>query len=221
MSTSNVPSEHASRRQTSDALSQTAVIRCATPSDVPGIEQAIGRAFFDDPVAEYLFPSATRRAAGFGRFAGLAMIQFGDSGRVDVAETPKDAIRGAAIWQAPDPKPNGVLKQFILGLRFWSIIRGNASRASQLMAAMEEHHPKESHWYLATLGVEPAAQGLGLGAALMQPVLERCDKEGRLAYLESSKESNIPFYQRHGFEVSGEIELDGGPRLWPMRREIR
>lgn len=199
-------------------LAQSAHIRSATDQDGPAIARAIGRAFYDDPVTEYLFPSDARRETGFGAFAGLAMIQFEKSGQVDVAEAPEAAINGAAIWQAPDPEPLGVLQQFALGMRFWWIIRGQAGRAAKLMEAMQENYPKVPHWYLATLGVVPEAQGEGLGSALIQPVLERCDKEGQIAYLESSKEVNIPFYQRHGFKVSGEIQLRDGPRFWPMER---
>ena len=41
----------------------------------------------------------------------------------------------------------------------------------------------------------------------MRPVLDHCDAEGWPAYLESSKERNIPFYARHGFAVVEEVPL--------------
>jgi predicted N-acetyltransferase YhbS len=83
---------------------------------------------------------------------------------------------------------------------------------------VEARHPAELHWYLAVLGTEPARQGQGIASGLMGPVLERCDKEGTAAYLESSKDSNIPYYERHGFQVTGEIQLPSGPTVWPMWR---
>ena len=54
----------------------------------------------------------------------------------------------------------------------------------------------------------------------MRPVLVHCDREGLPCYLESSKERNVPFYRRHGFEVVQEVSLPGdGPSIWTMWRE--
>jgi GNAT superfamily N-acetyltransferase len=71
------------------------------------------------------------------------------------------------------------------------------------------------------LAVDPPAQGKGVGSALMQPVLERSDTEGVPCFVESSKDRNVPFYARHGFEVTGEIRIPAGPTIWPMWREPR
>jgi hypothetical protein len=40
-------------------------------------------------------------------------------------------------------------------------------------------------------------------------------------YLESSKPTNIPVYRTFGFEVTREVRLPDGPRLWPMWRNAR
>lgn len=88
------------------------------------------------------------------------------------------------------------------------------------LLGVERRHPAAPpHWYLATLGTEPACQGHGLGTAALTPVLEGCDRDGVGAYLECSKERNIDYYARFGFRVTGAIRLPRGPTLWPMWRD--
>ena len=94
---------------------------------------------------------------------------------------------------------------------------GGISKIS-VLDAMEKRHPKELHHYLAILGTDPSAQGRGIGSALMAPVLEQCDTEGLPAYLESSKESNVPFYGRFKFAVTEPFTLRGGPTMHFMWR---
>jgi ribosomal protein S18 acetylase RimI-like enzyme len=56
---------------------------------------------------------------------------------------------------------------------------------------------------------------------LLAHVLARVDADGVPAYLESSNERNLAFYGRQGFEVTSEVVITGGPRVWPMWREAR
>jgi GNAT superfamily N-acetyltransferase len=58
-------------------------------------------------------------------------------------------------------------------------------------AAVRAHPREQPHWYLAIIGVDPSRQGSGAGAALLRSRLERCDKEGMAAYLESSNPQNV------------------------------
>jgi ribosomal protein S18 acetylase RimI-like enzyme len=99
------------------------------------------------------------------------------------------------------------------------VLRRSVRRAQMLEHAIHAARPRGPHWYLATLGTDPGHQGCGVGSSLIDPVLRRADASALPAYLESSKEENIPFYQRHGFRVTQELTVPGGPTLWSMQRD--
>jgi ribosomal protein S18 acetylase RimI-like enzyme len=106
------------------------------------------------------------------------------------------------------------------------VFRGTANpeHMSELLATFEkmgQAHPKEPHWYLPMIGVDPKAQGQGLGGELMRHALARCDREKALAYLETANPRNIPLYRRFGFEVMDEIQVGAAPRMTPMVRQPR
>jgi ribosomal protein S18 acetylase RimI-like enzyme len=97
-------------------------------------------------------------------------------------------------------------------------------RQGEVFALLEEvgaAHPDEPHWFLPAIGVDPAVQGRGAGAALMTRSLERCDAEHAVAYLESSNPRNIDFYERLGFEVVGRMQVGESPVLTAMLRPPR
>jgi hypothetical protein len=52
-------------------------------------------------------------------------------------------------------------------------------------------------------------------------MLARVDADRMPAYLESSNQRNLAFYGRHGFEMTSEVVIPSGPRVWPMWREGR
>lgn len=83
---------------------------------------------------------------------------------------------------------------------------------------MDELHPHEPHWHLAVIGVDPAHQGQGIGAALLSYALRQIDEQGVPAYVESSNPANISRYRRHGFEVIRAIRVGGSPVVTPMLR---
>ena len=78
---------------------------------------------------------------------------------------------------------------------------------------MHRARPHEEFWYLA--GVGAVRRGEGIGSALLR---HRLDRVRGPAYLESSKQENIPLYERFGFELREAISLPDGPDLWPMWR---
>jgi ribosomal protein S18 acetylase RimI-like enzyme len=77
----------------------------------------------------------------------------------------------------------------------------------------------DAHWYLAGIGVEPTAQGHGVGSALLEPGLIAAARAGLPAVLLTNNEANLGFYEQHGFTVVREGETpQGGPHAWAMVR---
>ena len=194
-------------------------VRTAEASERRALAAALADAFFDDPVMAWILTddhSRNRRLAGL--FSTLMRGHYLPLGTVWTT----DDQAGAALWAPPGraiiPAPT-VLRHLpflvhALGRRALTALRA--------LSHVEQQHPKEPHWYLGVLGTRTADQGKGVGSALLAPVLRRCDEEGVPAFLESSKERNIAYYRRFGFEVTSEIQLpSGGPTVWPMWRDPR
>ena len=193
------------------------VVRRATEDDVTSMAAQLAWTFFDDPVASHIFGNPARREAGLRAFFGTQMradyLPFGGC-------YTTEGYSGSAIW-APAGKPLQTgLGGLLALLPVLPYVASNLRTTLRLLTVIESKHPHQPHWYLATLGTAVEQQGKGVGTALLRPVLEHCDAEGIPCYLESSKERNVPFYRRHGFEVVEEVPLpDDGPTLWTMWRE--
>jgi len=86
-----------------------------------------------------------------------------------------------------------------------------ASRWARVSQALAENHWLGPHCYLATLGVEPALWGQGVGSLLLRAWLSKVDAEDARAYLETDAASNVRFYKRAGFAVWRELPLLGVP----------
>lgn len=151
----------------------------------------------------------------------MARHHFFDGGGVEVAVS-EDGIGAATLWAPPGRWEQQPRAQFAMLPAIIRAFRGRLGAAQALSEEMKKNHPEEPHWYLAVIGSDPLVRGAGFGRALMQSRLERCDAEAAPAYLESSHPDNIPYYQRFGFEVTGEFRAPGGgPSLWPMWRAPR
>jgi len=189
-------------------------IRSASTSELPQAVATIVAAFVTDPIARFALvtphdylrymPEQVRAFAGGSIEHGTAdvSINFG----------------GAALWLPPGVHPDGEA----LEREFRRT--AEAAHLDDLLGTfeqMDQSYPEEPHWYLPMVGVEPNAQGSGVGSALMRQGVARCDKEGALAYLESSNPRNISLYERHGFEVMGQIQVGAGPVVTPMLRYPR
>jgi ribosomal protein S18 acetylase RimI-like enzyme len=191
-------------------------LRRASAADVPALARMLARAFSDDPHATWSCRPEALRPAVLERFQATRLRQL--MVHEEVWTTPE--LSCAALWAPPGhvhttPRQGVELARCELHPRLlWRL----PLVASGLLAIQRKHPTDPPHWYLAVLGTDPSTQGQGLGSAVLQAMLERCDADGVAAYLESSKERNIDFYARHGFRVTSELRLPRGPSVWPMWR---
>jgi ribosomal protein S18 acetylase RimI-like enzyme len=196
----------------------------ALPRDRLGqSSDALARAFDDDPVFSYLYPTARRRrwtCRAFLRSIVRDALPFGEVW----AAFDDGVVVGTAGWLPESTYPPTRWRAARLLLGAWdSLLTPHTFRDGlRYLSETEKLHPKEPHWYLAVIGIEPARQGEGLGGELLAAVLDRLDASGVPGYLETSTESNVAWYRHHGFELRETVHPSlTGPPMWTMWREPR
>ncbi len=197
-------------------------VQQAQRADIKELAHVLGRAFFDDPVMAWIVPEAGRRAKGLPiLFAALARHQYLAGGGSELA-TEDHTVAAGALWAPPGRWKASRRTDLRMMAAFFRVFGSESARGRQVADLMKRRHPTDPHWYLAVIGSDPTYRGQGFGHALMSSRLDRLDAEHAAAYLESSNPANVPYYERFGFEVTGEIVLPGGgPTMWPMWRKPR
>src|SRR5919201_4516275 len=88
-----------------------ATVRKASAADVPRLAQALARAFYDDPVFQWLVPDDSERARrserGFSLYLRKVYLPH------DECHTTDDVV-GGALWMPPGTWHLGTLAQLLL-----------------------------------------------------------------------------------------------------------
>lgn len=189
---------------------------------IPAATRVLVRAFAEDPGLLFVLPDPTDRARLNEPLAQAALRY---TLRCGAPLATAGDVHGVALWFPPDgPTPTAsdlaetgiATVPGLLGKAAWA-------RFERLMAHLDALHPvyaPEPHWYLAMLGVDPAAQRQGFGAALMAPVFAQADRDGVCCYLEAPTAANARYYANRGFQVVGETDVpESDAHIWLMRRE--
>ena len=187
------------------------------PGRCPRLAQALASAFQDDPVIAWIFPDEQRRRAVLPAF-----MEF----RLPELAFPHDEVwmtaggAAAAVWLPPPGR--------------WQLSRAQRLRLlPPLVSSLGCGRPRcwvgLSAWRSGTRTIGPT----GICSSWV-PSRRRRDKgwarpagpdagprgRRRDACLPGVLErANIALYGRHGFEITGEVAIPGGPRIWPMWRE--
>jgi len=191
-------------------------VRRAGRDDLVRAARVLGDAFKDEPWTRWTVDGRDhqRRVEGL-QFLALEHVGF-PYGEVWVAEVA-GTIESVAVWMHSDRAvPDAVWAATAGPQASLAGDRHEAALAAQDLVSMA--HPLSRHLYLATIGTRGPWSGRGLGTAVLHQGLARADADGLPAFLETSTEDNVRFYEAFGFVVTDEIAIPGGPIVWTMLR---
>jgi GNAT superfamily N-acetyltransferase len=184
---------------------------------------AISAGHAEYPSFRHLFPDPARRARALRAFFEAtvrdaipfgAVFATGEGGQVDAT----------AVWLPPGAFPWSAWRKLratpLLARVFLADPRAFPAFARYGGIVERHHRGNGASWYLEVLSVRPGSQRRGLGTRLLEPILERADRDGVPCRLETSDPANVAYYQRFGFDIDGPplVVLRDGPTLTTMQR---
>lgn len=86
---------------------------------------------------------------------------------------------------------------------------GVVERARQMALGWRRMTPKEPHWHLGPIAVEPELWGQGIGSLMIERFCTRVDRLRAMAYLETDLPESVHLYERFGFSTVGEGPIIG------------
>jgi ribosomal protein S18 acetylase RimI-like enzyme len=182
--------------------------------------KTLAEAFWDDPLLQIVAPNEKKRAAVGPWFFSRSVAYGMRWGEVSA----NDDASAVAVWFPPgntDITPGRMLRVGMGAFPFRAGINGTL-RFMRAISATEKFHKavEGPHWYLMAMGTRPTRRGTGLGSALLEKGTAQADATEIPCYLETGTESNVAYYSKRGFEVTGQANVLGFT-LYGMVRQPR
>ena len=190
----------------------------------PEAVSVLARAFWRDAFFGHFTRDLLQELRLQPGFQSASLLAPRTVGTVEVAtDGPGGPILGVAAWVPPDPPGSARLRRAHEILHLLPTLARIRHRrlALTVLGECDRRHPTDPHHYLALLGTDPGAQGLGVGGRLLRAGLDRADADGLPAYLETQTAANVAWYSRFGFAEVGTVHVGSAPPLWLLRREPR
>ena len=178
------------------------------------VVDVLAAAFADDPWLRWSMPDPGAMRSLMSLFLRTVGVPYG---RVLVAGDP---VEGVAVLmppgaQAPDMPEVGEVVIGLHGRRIGPTLDAEA--------VLDRVRPTDPGWVLHTLGVDPTAQGAGVGSALLDACIALATADGGRLTLETATSRSRDFYLARGFVVTAEVDLSVGhglgedaPTVWMM-----
>jgi len=184
-----------------------------------------GRAFFADPFFTYLLPDDDLRRSRLPIFFRSVFTHMGAHGRILTVRDEGDTALGVAAWLTTGGYPLPVslqLRQTPSAIRAFYRGPRKLLAGNRYVAALTRAHRKDPQWYLMVLCTDPPHQRSGVGTMLLEYALAHVDAEGVGSHLETTRDDNVAYYRRFGYELTETLNpVEGGPPFYAMWRTPR
>ena len=206
-------------RRIDDPDDEGPAVRPAEQRDVPRIAATLTTALADSRWTRWALPDDGRMQ----RLTRLHELDAGHRGVSTGGAWVTDDVTAVAVWEppadAPGTSPLPADVRAALERELPHLSAGRASVVAETAALVTAARPDARHWWLAHLGVRPTSRRRGLAAAVLAPVLVRCDAEGVPAAAAVHSWANVRFLRGFGFEVTTTTRTaDDELPLWVLVR---
>ena len=192
------------------------LVRPAASSEIPVLAGVLARAFAADPMVCWPMVADADLPARILAMFELVDTPYAGEGWMYTAG------EGLGVMSLMPPASAQLEREFAEAVApaLASLTPDGGERYERFWSWVGSMLPPEPHWLLDQLAVEPAAQGRGIGGAMLRFAIERAERQGLPVCLETGVPGNVPLYERFGFRTLREADApDGGPRIWFMRRD--
>lgn len=206
------------------------VVRKVELHEFDKARDALAKAFVEDPVAAYLtggddYTPEQRRKIDLQIFEFIVYAHLLKGLVLTIGD-----FEGIACWMPPGKNMDDYWTILRSGMWRLYFILGKESKERYFNEFLPVLHDAKAEvmgdrddksWYLIYLGTVPEARGKGYSRKLVEYVTDMADKNGEPCYLESSTATNLPIYNKYGFELKKEITLDRAEKPVHLQCMIR
>lgn len=210
-------------RMPTSVMPTQVTVRDLGQSELTGAGAVVGRGLQDNPIIQRVFDrSFSRRAAAVGEIYGTILRQTQAKGIILGAFAPDEMLVGVVALT----QPGGCAQTTFEKIALTRVIQSCTSVEMALtfqrwQAAWALRDPKDAHWHVSPVAVEPGFQRKGVGTALMTAACARIDKFPAMAYLETDRRESLPFFSRFAFKEIAEAGVLETTSWFMMRSRQR
>ncbi len=199
-------------------------VRNITYESVDSVVDTLHEAFIDYPVMQFILgPDATDFQNRHKRLVRLfVMARVLSKDPLFGIGIPDDLDATATVSLPENESSSPELAAY--REKTWAGFSSNTkARYDEYVVACSLFDEERPHHHLNMVGVRNRSKGNGLGRRLVEHVIELADEhpESQGVSLTTEVETNIPFYQRLGFRITGHAQVAPGFESWGFFREKR